>query len=125
MQRKTVEYDIQCAIVKHARRIWPALATLMWATPNGGNRDAHTGAMMKREGVTAGVWDLCIAIPRYSYATMWIEVKDPARRNYKNGGLTDSQLAWGEDMRNQGHNMVVAYSCREAIDHIERYLGSV
>lgn len=123
MKRNNTEHEIQCAIVENARLRWPVLETLMWATPNGGNRDGRTGAIMKREGVTAGVWDLCIGITSHGYATMWIEVKVPSRKKEKNDGLTDRQLEWGEDMRNQGHNMEVVYSCQEALDLIEWYLG--
>lgn len=123
MKRNNTEHEIQCAIVEHARMRWPTLETLMFAIPNGGNRDARTGAIMKREGVTAGVWDLCICISRHFSHTLWIEVKDPRYRTRKNGGLSEKQLEWGDDMFLQGHRMDVVYSCQEALDLIEWYLG--
>ena len=123
MKRNNVEHEIQCAIVEHARIRWPELETLLFAIPNGGNRDARTGAIMKREGVTAGVWDLCVGIPQHGYLTMWLEVKDPKYRKRKNGGLSAKQQEWGHDMLLQGHLMTVVYDCNEALDLIGWYLG--
>lgn len=39
---------------------WP----LLFAIPDGGRRDAVTGAHLKAEGVRAGVPDMFLAVPR-------------------------------------------------------------
>jgi hypothetical protein len=94
MKRNNEEHLIQCGIID-----WYDLRYgdgMLIAIPNGGARDARTGAMLKREGVRPGVWDLFLArrcllsfhpIP----LGLWIEVKHPGRRNHKRGGLTVEQ----------------------------------
>lgn len=121
--RNNDEHDIQCSIIEHARQRWPELKTLLFAIPNGGNRNIITGARLKREGVTSGVWDLQLAIGIKGYHSMWLEVKDPKYKKRKNGGLSASQFEWGIDMENQGHLMHIVYSCQDALDKIEDYLS--
>lgn len=54
-----------------------------FAIPNGGNRNAITGAILKREGVKAGISDLCFL---HNGRTAFVEVKAPG------GRLQESQV---------------------------------
>jgi hypothetical protein len=61
---------------------------LMHAIPNGGAREARTGAMLKAEGVRAGVLDVCWPIQRGTFAALHIEFKRPG------GKLSPEQKTW-------------------------------
>lgn len=52
------EHETQAACVRWFRAAWPGLRGRLFAVPNGGRRDAVTGARLKAEGVVAGVADL-------------------------------------------------------------------
>ena len=65
MSRRNEEHRIQAALfewAKYASAKHPGLK-LMFAIPNGGARDAVTGAMLKREGVKPGVPDIFLPMP--------------------------------------------------------------
>ena len=65
---------------------------VMLHIPNGGARNAITGARMKAEGVTAGVPDILLAVPRQGCHGLWIELK---RRK---GGEYDSMSVAVEEV---------------------------
>lgn len=58
---KHLESKLQIECVKWFRLKFPKV--LIYAVPNGGQRNAITGAILKAEGVLAGVADLCIMKP--------------------------------------------------------------
>lgn len=102
---------------------WPELAYL-FHIPNGGARDAVTGAMLKRAGVQAGVPDLCLPCPRPrsdggQWHGLWLEMK---RADHSNSPSAE-QKRWLDYLRSAGYMAVVCYGCAEAIGAIETYLG--
>lgn len=78
------EHATQVAIMEFLERALPA-SCMAFAVPNGGRRDRVTGAILKREGVKAGVPDICI-LRSGGYAAP-IEVKT------ETGRLSNSQIA--------------------------------
>jgi hypothetical protein len=76
------EHTVQSAIMRFLDLALPG-SYRAFAIPNGGRRDRITGAMLKREGVKAGVPD--IAIVRDGGSVAFIEVKT------KTGRLSNSQ----------------------------------
>ena len=112
------EHDEQCALMMwkwlNISRL-PELANL-YAIPNGGARDAVTGAKLKAEGVVSGIPDLHLACARGIYAGLFIEMK------VKPNKPTSKQLEVMENLRRQGYAAVVCYSASEAIAVIEDYL---
>jgi len=100
---------------------WPELAWL-FHIPNGGNRTALQGAILKAEGVKAGVWDYHLPVSRKGSTGLWIEMKAEGREKEKNGGLTDKQEKFGNFVRSQGAKTNVCYTAQEAIDVINAYL---
>lgn len=88
----------------------------VFAIPNGGARDAVTGAMLKAEGVKPGVPDLCIPIPSNDYHGLYIEMKDE-----KKGRLSPKQSEWLEFLNKQGYKAVVAHGFSEAMRATEEY----
>lgn len=71
----------------------PELA-LLHAIPNGGYRYKATARALQRQGVKAGVPDLCLPCPRGGYHGLYLELK---RRT--GGRLTLEQRWWCEVLR--------------------------
>lgn len=90
---------------------------LLFAIPNGGARSARAGAMLKREGVKAGVPDLCLPVARRIWHSLYIELKAG------DGRLSEKQKDWVEALSQQGNLVAVAYSFEEAkgilVDYLE------
>ena len=113
------EHQIQSAIVSMSsqmERLCPDIA-LLFAIPNGGNRDAVTGARLKREGVKSGVPDMMLPVPRGGYCGLFIEVKTPK------GRLSVNQQSWFAALEKVGNKCIVVRSPTEAIDAIMEYLS--
>lgn len=81
----TSESSIQTAIMQYLDKALPQ-SCFAFAVPNGGKRDRITGAILKREGVKAGVAD--IVILRNPGLCALIEVKTGT------GTLSNSQKAF-------------------------------
>lgn len=71
------ESQIQHDCLVWFRLQYPKLARMLFAVPNGGKRDAKTGARMKYEGAVRGVADLILLIPKKGWASLCIEMKTP------------------------------------------------
>lgn len=71
------EHRLQAACVRAFNLKYPRLRGRLFAVPNGGRRDAVTGARMKAEGVVAGVSDLILLCRTPSYGALLIEMKRP------------------------------------------------
>ena len=88
----------------------------LFAIPNGGARNAITGANLKREGVRAGVWDLRLEVPRNGFNGMYIEMK------YGKNKLTPDQVEFQLIANNAGALTIVCYDWIDAKVAIEKYL---
>lgn len=100
----------------HAAR-WPELAFLLHI-PNGGARNAVTGARLKAQGVRRGVPDLGLFVPRGGYHGLFIELK----RAGPSSRLSPEQKNWVQWLRGQGYCAEVCYGADEAIAALEAYL---
>ena len=109
---------------------------LMHAIPNGGMRQKSEAAKLKAEGVKAGVLDTFLPVPKpYSYPDLheeglwhtaaynglYVEFKEPKRRNHKNGGLSDAQVEFCDGVREQGYCVRAAYTWRDAANLVMAY----
>lgn len=82
--------------------------------PNGGSRNKAEAANLKRQGVKAGVPDLCVPVARCGYHGLFIEMKA------KSGGrVSGHQARWIALLREQGY---AAYVC-EGADSAIKLLG--
>ena len=113
------EHDSQTAFMNYVRFREGAIPELQWlhAVPNGGARNAVTGARMKAEGVRKGVWDICWPFPCGGYKGLYIELKHGRNK------LTPEQEAFGEFVRKQGYKTAVAYTAEKAIEILEEYIN--
>ncbi len=113
------EHDEQAAVVAWANyqaNIWPDL-DMLFAVPNGGHRHKATAALMKAEGVKAGIPDLWLPVPKRGFTGLVIEMK------FGRNKLQENQLWWMTRLAEQGWRTAVCYSFDEAKRVILDYLG--
>lgn len=91
---------------------------LLFHVPNGGSRSRGEAGRFRAEGVTPGVPDLFLAVPRGGRAGLWIELKSksPSAR------VRPEQVEMIELLRAQGYGAEVAYGAEDAQSVIESYL---
>jgi hypothetical protein len=121
MARSQKEHQAQCALFQWAnanRQKYPCLAEGLRAIPNGGARSAATGAMLKREGVKRGTFDVMLMVPKGIFHGLFIEMKAGNNR------LTPEQEGFERHLIDNGYSTCVAYSWIDAAQEIERYLAS-
>ena len=119
---KTLEHDEQVNLMK-----WWSLAChhfgvderLLFAIPNGGERNVIVAARLKAEGVRAGVPDLFLALGNNGFNGLFIEMK-----KQKGGRVSESQKTYIELLQKHGYCAVVCNGWVEAKQEIERYLSA-
>lgn len=111
-----IESNLQKACVRWFRLQYPKLASLLFAVPNGGARNAVTGAILKAEGVTKGVADLLLLVPTKHHHALCVEMKTPKGRQ------SQAQKDWQKAVTDQGYSYIVCHSAEEFIREITRYL---
>ena len=117
---KSSEHKEQAKLFKKAKdneHLYPVLAAL-FAIPNGGMRFKKTAAILKREGVKAGVNDVHLPCPIGGYAGLWVEMK------YGYNNPSQEQAEWMDFMRWLGHRVEVCYSADEAWEVILDYINA-
>ena len=118
VNRKTLKHEedtLQTAIVNWFALQYPEFTGMLFAVPNGGRRDAREGARLKQQGVTAGVADLILLVPRPHILLLEIKVKG--------GKLSDAQKSWLAKAAGQGHATAVAYDFHAARAAIVNHIG--
>lgn len=95
---------------------WPELA-MLFHIPNGGKRGKAEAGRLKAEGVSAGVPDLCLPVPRGGYHGLYIELK-----RIKGGEVSKSQKEWLALLNRQGYFAMVCFGWQEAARTITKYL---
>lgn len=86
--------------------------------PNGGSRNKIEAANLKRQGVKAGVPDLCFPVPLHGYHGMYIEMK------WGKNKPTELQEEWIRVLLQNGYHVKVCYSFAEAKEEIDWYFGA-
>ena len=101
---------------------------LHYAIPNGGKRHVKNASDLKKQGVSAGVPDLCIPIPNENYHGLYIEMKrrpkilKSGKKSYTNSSASISQLEWISKLNTLGYKATICYGSDEAIKVIQEYL---
>lgn len=116
---KTANEDIEQETLMqwtaYAMGTYPELK-LLYHVPNGGKRNAAEAAHLKRQGVKAGVPDLCLPVPRGNYHGLYTEMKA------KSNQPTKAQIQWLESLSAQGYKTAVCWGYEAARSVIESYL---
>lgn len=113
------EHQIQSAFFRHVfgKQAEDKRYKMIHAVPNGGLRSARTGAIMKREGVRKGIFDVYVMIPEKGFAGLVIETKK------KGESLTPQQEEYLELYKEFGYLTAVCDNLRDMIDTLEEYLN--
>lgn len=90
---------------------------MLFAIPNGGQRNIIIARKLKDEGVKSGVPDMQLAIPRGRYHGLFIELKS------SKGVLSKNQKEWMDALEAEGYCARVCYGFQQARDAIEKYLA--
>lgn len=96
--------------------VYPELARL-FHIPNGGQRHVVVAVNLKRQGVKAGVPDLCLPVPRFGCHGLWIEMKT------RDGSVSASQKDWIGYLQGAGYRVKVCRSFDEAREAVIDYLN--
>lgn len=114
---KRRESHIQQACVRWFRYQFPDVRNMLFAVPNGGRRSRIEAAIMQGEGVTAGVSDLILLVPRGGYGALCIEMKD------EKGKLSEKQKQWLADSEKAGNKCAVCRCLDEFMKVVNEYLN--
>lgn len=110
------EHRIQSACVRWFAREYQEFDGLLFAVPNGGRRDLRTGAMLREEGVRAGVSDLLLLVPTVRYHALCIEMKTQCGRQHP------SQRKWQQAVEAEGYKYVLCRSLEDFIREVSSYM---
>ena len=94
---------------------YPELA-LIYHIPNGGSRNKLEAIALKKQGVKAGVPDLCLPVARGEYHGLYIEMK------FGKNKTTQFQDEWLAALQKQNYKAVVCYGAEEAMSILKDYL---
>ena len=115
LRTEASEQEAVITICKFMENRYPELK-LLHHCPNGGKRDRVSAAVMKRQGVKAGVPDLHLPVPKGQYASLYIEMK------YGDGRLQKEQKEFLKQAADYGNFVAVCYSQEIALKVIEDYV---
>lgn len=124
------EAQIQIAFMDWFRYQYPQYSLVCFHPVNEGKRNTKmirdrygnlkvvcsTGAMLKREGLVAGVADIVLLVPRGGYGCLCIEFKTPTGRQ------SAEQVRWQEQCEAAGNKYIIVRSAEEAIAETNEYL---
>ena len=112
---KITEHEIQVNCVNYFRLRYPK--GLIYAIPNGGQRNVIVASKLKAEGVLSGVPDLHIPIAKKGSNGLYIELK-----NGKAGKVSDNQQTIMEKLQSEGYQCEVCRSFDEFRTIIDNYM---
>lgn len=113
------EHRLQCACVRWYRLQYPKMRHNLFSVPNGGKRDAVTGARLKAEGALAGIADLILLKSNRFYGALLIEMKTPK------GHQSASQFEWQQKITNDGYKYVIVRSIDDFKREVTQYLSEL
>lgn len=113
------ESKLQIQCVTWFKYQYPHLAPLFFSVPNGGSRDKHEAAIMKAEGITAGVSDLILNIRGGSYIQLAIEMKDTK------GTQSAAQKRYQRYAEAAGIKYIICRSFESFQDEVRNYIDTI
>ena len=121
-RKKPTDYEHQEQVAlfnwaKAVKRQYPELA-LMFAIPNGGQRNIIVAAKLKAEGVKAGVPDLCLPVSRHGFHALYIELKSSRGK----GEMQQNQIEWQQALNEAGNLAITCWDWPQAQQSIIEYL---
>jgi hypothetical protein len=112
---------------EHAHQValfcWAAQSTrkypelnLMFAVPNGGERNIIVASRLKAEGVKSGVSDIMLPVARCGFSGLFLEMKKPG------GKESDNQKAFGASVVKEGYTYACCKNWVDASNLLTRYM---
>lgn len=92
---------------------------LHYAIPNGANVAPHHRSVLRSEGLSPGVPDLCIPLARRGYHALYIELK----RADGGSGLSEAQEVWIARLIAERYHAVCCHGFDEARRVVSWYVG--
>lgn len=89
---------------------------MMFHIPNGGSRNKLEAANLKKQGVRAGVPDICLPVARGKFHALYIELKVGKNK------ATQKQKEWIKRLIEQGNMALVCYGWEEASAVLLKYI---
>jgi hypothetical protein len=114
---KHTEDDMQRQLMAWMRRTYPNHADWMHHSPNGGQRNAATGARLKAAGTRRGFPDVCWYIRRGEFSGLAIELKALG------GRVTNEQTQWLDHLASEGWLTALCFSLTAAQETINAYFA--
>ena len=116
---RELERPHQVALIKWVRAVQDAypVLKLLYAVPNGGDRNLYVAKKLKAEGIRAGVADLCLPAARRGYHGLYLEMKS------EEGVATKEQKAFLRNVLEEGYCAVIAHGVDEARSALAWYIG--
>ncbi|RYC66332.1 VRR-NUC domain-containing protein [Spirosoma sordidisoli] len=124
---RQLEHLMQVEVVREFRKKYPAYERLLFAIPNGAKLTMRYTAegepysperiRLVAEGLTAGVLDLMLAVPRQGYHGLFLELK--VKPNRPSAEQLDMITRFGS----QGYYCSVAYTADLALLVLDDYLA--
>ena len=96
----------------------PCEARWLHHSPNGGKRNAVTGARMRSLGAKTGFPDLVLYQQRGSFIGLVIECK-----RADGGVISKTQKGWLNQLENQGFCCIVAHGFDEIVEALKSYMA--
>lgn len=124
--RKTTKYGpseadeqkLLFAWAEYEEVIYPELE-MIFHVVNEGHRSPRMGAELKKQGMRAGVPDICLPVPSGKYNALYIEMK-----RVKGGQVSAAQKWWIDKLNQHGNLAVVCHGFDEAKSVILKYLNT-
>lgn len=113
---KFEESTLQKNCIAWFRMQYSYLSKMIFAVPNGGRRNAREAAIMKAEGVTAGVADVLLLVSRNGHNCLCIEFKTAKGRQ------TELQREWQKHAEFHGNKYIVVRSFEQFRSEVKDYL---
>ena len=113
------ESHLQRSCVAWFRLQYRQHAAMLFAVPNGGGRSRIEAAIMKAEGVTAGVADLILLEARGGWGSLCIEMKTDSKTSRQR----PSQKEWQAEAERHGNRYEVCRTFEEFKAVVDDYMG--
>jgi hypothetical protein len=116
------ESQEQIALLRWFKLQYPEIGDLLIGYPAGVNLAVMQRVRAKAMGLTAGVPDLQLLVPRFDKITakvipgLFIEMKSPK------GKVSKIQKEFHDKLHAQNYTIVISYSAEEAQNEIKKYL---
>lgn len=110
------EHQLQVSCVKWFHANYHQYAEMLFAIPNGGQRNIIVASKLKAEGVKPGVPDLMLAVPMKGFSGLFIELK------VGKNTTSDNQVRMINNLRKQGYQCKVVYDLSQFMSIINEYI---